>query len=693
MSRDDQDSKHWQPPEREASGSEKMSYINDVVSMGEQYNASLTSSKDVTNAIRMISGRAAERAANQSRSDFAFNREKRALREVVANIADIRPVDCYSSENPAYQDFLTMINKIGRAVWFEGRFKTHFKKATQWLVAGGYSFISPVYRNMRLQARSAKRIDFDEYSCNDVLPFQVPDDNSVQGCLAWTRIKFMPEYEAHAKFPKFQGKLRPVARRRYSGNAAKDRITLAERFRTMAGETNGGNWASQMDEIRYTTIRDLSINETKKPIPMGRPGALESYIVPFVGQELSTAEFVQPGIRKTRKAEEEDCYLYPNLRLFITQTGMQEPMYDGPFFDWHGMHPLARFSADEWPWEPGYSLAAEIESLGSTRKSFLRGMDQTAKQRFDPAIMFNKEAGINRKSMLEFDPYEERARLGVDGPVDEKVARTFLPEALLSLPEWSFNWNKLLDDSEDYMLGLDALKNLAKAKIASADSAIEKAQEEAGPIATDISHGMEDPMADVMEMVLGDVLQYYPTGRIMQYVGPGGVAREVFDFKPESLIPSHGEDEDPENGPSIYTKMERVKTFLGNIHTLITPGSLHGEVQTKQKLMNMQLQRGGFIISSETVAKSMDIPNWGTLDGNTEVEKWQSEQRMKLEFAEKQKELATALQPQGPSGPPQPAGGGGNKPKPGRPPTGNKPAQMKTKGSAEGPRATISESG
>ena len=55
------------------------------------------------------------------------------------------------------------------------------------------------------------------------------------------------------------------------------------------------------------------------------------------------------------------------------------------------------------------------------------------------------------------------------------------------------------------MLGLDALKNLAKAKIASADNAIEKAQEEAGPIATDISHGMEEPMGELMEMVLGDV--------------------------------------------------------------------------------------------------------------------------------------------------------------------------------------------
>ena len=178
----------------------------------------------------------------------------------------------------------------------------------------------------------------------------------------------------------------------------------------------------------------------------------------------------------------------------------------------------------------------------------------------------------------------------------------------------------------------------------------------------------------------------------MQYVGPGGVAKEVFDFKPETMVPSHGPDEDPANGKSIYTKMELVKTFCNNIHAQVTPGTLHGEVQTKQKLTLLQYQRSGGIISSETVAKALDIPNWGTLDGNTEVEKWQSEQKMKVEFAEKMKELATALQPQGASGPPQPQGGAGSKAKPGRPPTGNKPPHMQTKGSAEGPRSTISTS-
>lgn len=102
------------------------------------------------------------------------------------------------------------------------------------------------------------------------------------------------------------------------------------------------------------------------------------------------------------------------------------------------------------------------------------------------------------------------------------------------------------------------------------------------------------------------------------------------------------------------------------------------------------------MISSETVAKAFDIPNYGTAEGNTEIQKWQWEQRQKLEFAEQLKELQAgiALQPQGPAGPPPVtplAPGGGAQP--GRPPTGQKAPELHVKSSASGPRNVISESG
>jgi hypothetical protein len=685
--------RHWQAPPRDADASVKMAWCSDIASAAEQAMQTRAGFKDIPRAIDLVSGLTNSKVS-ESRSKLTTNRGKRVLREIIANISDIRPVDGYSSENPAYAANAEMFNKLWKCIHFESHFPSTMKKAVQWLAAGGTSYISPVYRNTRLTAKSKRRLVFDALSTVDALPFQMPEDNNVQGAYAWTLFKFMPEFEAHAKFPKFQAQLRPVAKRRYSGNAAKDRLTLAERFK-FGDSPVQGQWAEQYDEIRYTYVRDLSINETKKPVPIGAPGALESYVVPFVGMELPTGEF-NLGKRIMRKAVEEDCYLYPNLRLFITQRGMRQPMYDGPSFYWHGMFPLARFSADEWPWEAGYSLVRDICSIEDTRQSFERGLDQTAKARFDPALIYDKNA-MPRKTAEQFDPYEERGRLGLDGEANDATVRTALPESMLAPPGGWMEWLKYLSDTEDDLLGLSALNNLAKAKMAAGDDALEKAQEEAGPIAKDISHSMEAPIQDLMEMTLYNVLQFYPTGRLMNYLGPDGVTINVFDLKPSELTPSHIQGEDPEAGESAFTRMERTQIFLENINFSIAPGTLHGIVQTEQKLLFMQLQRAGFIISSETVAKAVGVPDWGELPGNTELDKWRNEQEMKLIFAARMQAIGADLAPQagpggpsGPAAPPPPNLGGGAKP--GRPPSGQKPPELVTKASAAGPRAVVKES-
>jgi hypothetical protein len=88
------------------------------------------------------------------------------------------------------------------------------------------------------------------------------------------------------------------------------------------------------------------------------------------------------------------------------------------------------------------------------------------------------------------------------------------------------------------------------------------------------------------------------------------------------------------------------------------------------------------------VAKVYGIENWETSD----FPKWKAFKQAELEFAAKMKAEGASLLPPGQAqgGAPTPAGGGG---KGGRPPSGTKPPAAKTKGSAEGPRATISTSG
>jgi hypothetical protein len=684
--------KSWQPPLQESTGPEKMGYLNDIVNATEGIVTKQPGFREMDSAIAMISGRY-DRRPVESRSKLVIPRDKRALREVVANIADVRTVDGYTTENKSQTENCVLFNKLWRAIWFEAKFPQTMRRAVQWFTVGGVSYISPVYRNLRLSARNKRGMAFDAYPTSDCLPFQLPMDNNVQGAYAWTLIKFMPTFEAHAKFPTAQHLLKPIARRRYSGNAAKDRLALAERFRqdNLGISQTGGNWAEEFCEIRCTYITDLRVNDLGVPKPMGTPGSLESYVVPYLGQEIPTGDFNR-GIPIKRKADIEDCYLYPNKRLMISSRGMQRPLYDGPAYSWHGMFPIARFSADEWPWEPGYSLAKDIYSVGEAQQNFERGMDQTAKQRFDPALMYDKSA-MNRKTAEQFDPYEERGRLGLEGGISEATVKTALPVELLNLPAWAFTYTEYLDKGRQYLLGTDQMANLAEAKMASAQGDVmQEALEDAGPIVKDISHGMESPMQDLMEMVLSDVLQYYPTGRVMNYVGADGITPMVFDLNPESLIPSHNANGNDVTG--VFTRMQRCQMFLDNFKATITPGSLHGIVQTSQKLLLMQLQRSGFMISSETVAKAFDIPNYGTSNGSTEQEKWFWEQEKKLEYAARlaQTQASLTMQPPG-LAPPQVSPLANGHAQPGRPPSGNKPPELKTKGSAEGPRAVVSESG
>jgi hypothetical protein len=190
-------------------------------------------------------------------------------------------------------------------------------------------------------------------------------------------------------------------------------------------------------------------------------------------------------------------------------------------------------------------------------------------------------------------------------------------------------------------------------------------------------------MADVMEMVKYDILQYMDTARVMSYVGPDGVTPETFDFDPKSIVPSHLPGEDT-GGASKFSRMERAKNFARSLRTQIVPGGIHGIAQTQQKLLLLQGSRAGLPISPKTVMrKALGIENV-----EEEYNEWKEWKRDELEFAAKLKEEGASLMPQQGGAAPS----GSQKGTGGRPPSGHKPPTAKTKASAEGPRATVTES-
>ena len=69
------------PPRNEGkdNAAARQDWLQNVMSVGEQFNASLTSSRDLPRGISMISGRTADRP-NQQRSDLEDPEAKRALK-------------------------------------------------------------------------------------------------------------------------------------------------------------------------------------------------------------------------------------------------------------------------------------------------------------------------------------------------------------------------------------------------------------------------------------------------------------------------------------------------------------------------------------------------------------------------------------------------------------------------------------
>ena len=680
----------WQPPDMLASGQDRAGWAEDLVQEGERWLGQQPSYKDLNRSIDLIAGKP-DVASQENRSKLTTNRAKRSLREIIGTLSDTRYLDSFTTDNKAFTDEAEMLNKIAKAIYYESSFDRAMKGCVQWMCAGGSGYIWPVYRSTRMGPGASRAICFDVYGPCDVLPFMMPQNNDIQACYAVTVIRMMPLPEAHSKFPAFQHKLKAVGKRRFNASTVvTTRMAMIERWRM--GNQEKGPWSQNYCEIRYTLIRDMRLNTTHMPVPMGDAGSSWAYVVPFLGMDIPSRE-TEPGVdgkmqRKLKAASEEDCYLYPNMRLMITASGVDVPLYDGPAFDWHGRFP-ARFSVDDWPWEPlGYSLVRDVYDMERARQFMEQTIDMVAKARMDPGLAYDMNAGLNAGNMDDLDPWEVRKRLGVDGD-PSKVMTTLVPRDLMEVPGWVMEWRKELADMEDYQLGVNAMSNLTKAKMNVAQEGMEKLLEMAGPLVKDISRSMEPPMRDVMEMTKYDILQYFDTARTMRYVGPDGMSEMVFDFDPSTLVPSHMMNEDKSNPTVFGSRMERAKIFAENLRLSITPYSLHAVTQTQQKLMMLQLFRSGFPISPDTVARALDMPNWGSIDGNTELDRWQNWKKIEVEFAAQIKALGQSL-----LGTPQAGVGDGGGPKAtgGRPPSGKKPIHSELKAGALGPRAVVSQS-
>jgi len=655
----------WQCPPAATPVERRLGWINDNTEQGISWLKSQRGHTDWRKALDVISGTVGPQPVRY-RSTLNTNHLKRNIREVTGALAKLRPLWGYSSDNPAFAPNAQLFNLYVRAWYLETFADVKIKEALQYAAATCTGWIRPVYsRDFGGQGSGAVRLL--SYGAPCILPTQLPPSGDFQQAYAMTILDEMPVYMAHGMFHDFQDQLRPTTSLYWYSNEIRKAAqgNLWQRMFSFGKSTGGTPGVGEfMVPIRYTYIIDLTHNTTQRDIPMGESGTSWAYTV-------------KPGE-----------LLYPYRRLLISSEACV--MYDGPSFDWHGRFPAIPFSLDKWPWEPlGLSMVRDGYDIQQSMTEIERGTMDKERAKLDPALGYDINS-VTKKEAAQFDPMQPRARVGYDGAQATKPFEPPVDPRIYETTDTTLKFYDLLKNAMDEQQGIKDVMALAKARMAGDD--LEKLLEANGPIIEDMSRAMEPPMREMADQIKFVVLQYVPPARIMQIVGEDAMTLEAFDYKPETMVPSHLPGEDPGTDesnpkPSKHPQGERARIFASNLRFIITPRSLHELTQMSMRLGLIQLKKAGVQIDSQTIADAWSVPNYGTIEGSTVQEKFQTEQRNNLIFAAQMKELGMSLTEGGQMNAAGAQAGG--KQQEGRPPSGQQAPQLVQKPDG---RSTITES-
>jgi hypothetical protein len=666
----------WQVPAYGSPKEDVLTFLKQQVDDGQRYYFSSPAYQQLEESIRIISGGSSPRLAEKQKDDryskVHTNRLKRNLREMVNSLADIRFTPGFHADANEYQDLAETLNRVG-ASWYADRFiDVQIKKSIQWMAITTCCYMELQYRRLPGE-RDKCEIDLIPHSAFDVTMTGVPESGDLQETYVVTIIRDLPVYLAHATWPAFQDDLQPD-RESPKGWTEKIISVMQDVFSDQPKYQTAKNPTVRM---YYQYVMDLSINKTQAPVTMGLdPNTGEksawTYVVPYLGQMI-LAGYDQQGVEQYRKATVKDCRMFPGRRLLVGTES--KCIYDGPSWDMHGKVPLVKMSSDSWPFAD-YSMIHDVANVQDAVGEMERMIHQTSRNKSNPSILYNMRS-MDRNKAKAFRTEVTGQRIGYNGNEGNDPAKPALPASFYEVQEWQPGFVKYLEEQMDYQMGVGNFQALAKMKQGGSAESLDAAMEKAGPIVKGIARDMERAMRDIAEMFKFMVLQYYTTPKIKQVVGLDGITPVNFDFDPGNLIPAHLPGETISK-PSIHSQMERARYVAEHVTFFITPNTLHQITQMQQKLLYLQLWRGGFPIDPWTLAEIFNIGNFGKVpDGcNSILDRYMAWQKMQLEFKAQLEEEAGAMQGGLQSNTPGTGPSGGQKGTGGRAPSGQTAPHM-----------------
>jgi len=675
--------REWQAPPADARESYKLGWLNEAVEEGQHFIRAQRGTLDWTRALDIVAGRYHAKEILEYRSDLTANRLKTNIEVFVAGLAAIRPWGGYDSVEP-FRPLARLMNEVTRALYLEGFWDCDIKSALQWSALTGSAFIHPVYRR-DMAGQGHGRIELDTFGVPSVLPLQLPANGNYQRAYAVTLMDERPIYEAHGMFWQYQEKLKPTSSRYwYAGEIRKAAESNADRrrwFDPFKRETQSRE-RNLLIPIRYTTIIDLSINTSGVTMHMGEPDSSWYYQVPTYKGEIPD------GHGGTRRATEHDCRIYPFRRLMISSEACV--MYDGPAFNWHGELDLIQMSLDRWPFEPnGFSMVHDGWRIQKALDGIDRGIMDKIMADMDRPLAYNMNA-VTKREAMQVDLMQPRQRVAFDGDVVDKPFTEIAPPDVYRVSAETLNMREQLKQDLDYLYQTRDIVELGKARaLGKGMDQIEALISANGPLVKDKSRSMEKTVCQLANQVKFLVLQFMDTARLIAYIAEDGKSI-IFDYDPTSMVPSHlpGEADVDSGGkiiPSPTPRLQRARWLAWRMPQSLTAHSLHEIHQLTYRLVLMQLRQRGYQVAECDVLEANDIPDVKHTPGATTQERFQQEKKDQLAFMVEMQKVAQGY---GLDASELMGMQGGQKP-PGRPPSGQKPPEMKHKGDG---RPTITES-
>ena len=646
-------------------------------------------------------------------SKASLNFVKRDVRELIATLSNPRPIAAFKTENPAYDNQGDILNKLWMSWYYNAFVDRQLRAGLQYMGVEGTGYLQigwdPNYWTPGQGDISLRPLGVDGF-----LPIQIsPDGWDYQKAYACIIRYQEPITALMRRFPLHRHLLVPdfdtTPRLRRILRNLMDRVTptVHNTWGSQRGYRPEDPGARALVTVYEVYILDAAVNQSGKERVMGVPGSAWEYRVPSYGQQIPTGALDNYGLPLTRMADYHDALLFPYRRHIIATS--RAILYDDTSKWWHGKVPVVKLTADDWPFEyAGIPLTKEPAKLQAAVTSLLRAKDDSANARLRPPLAFDGQR-VNVTDARSFDPRSGGQTVQIDNMLGEPF-KLMVDPRYFQMDTDTLPFIQWLKEEGTRLVGNNDMVAMQKAAQIPSGDTIEKLEELAGPLVTDLGRGMEAAIRDLGEMFKALVFEFYNARRRFQVLGPDGLTQQDFDFDPGELTPA---DILLPGLGKMGTRAERGRVHMNNFKFTVVPNSIYQMTQSTRRLLILQLARMGLPISPYTVMEQFDIANPGRPpvgpDGKfptTEVDKWKAWQReqvgvmieQQMALAQAQMAMQAGAMAMDPLGQlssaiqqavQAPTVNGGN-PGPGRKPSGAQPPHTEIKDG--GTRATVAES-